>query len=180
MQIAQATCYIADVDKNGKASAAILGVENFNKFNDAATTVGLVTSVSYDKNDVVEIEVAYNGEVTTVKSAEKVDFDDIVEAYNKSSKDDLSLSSPKDTVNNALFNNEKLSDFLKKNGAYAEITTDADGKLTAVTFMNKAEDNKVVGHYYEVSRRIITDVKYGNVAYGDAKFTSTTTRTCTL
>ena len=160
--------YIADVDKNGEASAAILGVENFNKFNDAATTVGLVTSVSYDKNDVVEIEVAYNGEVTTLKSAEKVDFDDIVEAYNKSSKEDLSLSSPKDTVNNALFNNEKLSDFLKKNGAYAEITTDADGKLTAVTFMDKAEDNKVVGHYYEVSRRIITDVKDGNVAYGNA------------
>ena len=160
--------YIAEVGKDNKASAAILGVENFNKFNDAATTVGLVTSVSYDKNDVVEIEVAYNGEVTTLKSAEKVDFDDIVEAYNKSSKEDLSLSSPKDTVNNALFNNEKLSDFLKKNGAYAEITTDADGKLTAVTFMDKAEDNKVVGHYYEVSRRIITDVKDGNVAYGNA------------
>ncbi len=53
--------------------------------------------------------------------------------------------------------------------AYAEITTDADGKLTAVTFMDKAEDNKVVGHYYEVSRRIITDVKDGKVAYGDAK-----------
>ena len=161
--------YIAEVGKDNKASAAILGVENFNKFNDAATTVGLVTSVSYDKNDVVEIEVAYKGEVTTVKSAEKVDFDDIVEAYDQSAKKDLSLSSPKDTVNNALFNNEKLSDFLKKNGAYAEITTDADGKLTAVTFMDKAEDNKVVGHYYEVSRRIITDVKDGNVAYGDAK-----------
>lgn len=161
--------YIAEVGKDNKASAAILGVENFNKFNDAATTVGLVTSVSYDKNDVVEIEVAYKGEVTTLKSAEKVDFDDIVEAYDQSAKKDLSLSSPKDTVNNALFNNEKLSDFLKKNGAYAEITTDADGKLTAVTFMDKAEDNKVVGHYYEVSRRIITDVKDGNVAYGDAK-----------
>ena len=161
--------YIAEVGKDNKASAAILGVENFNKFNDAATTVGLVTSVSYDKNDVVEIEVAYKGEVTTVKSAEKVDFDDIVEAYDQSAEKDLSLSSPKDTVNNALFKNEKLSEFLKKNGAYAEITTDADGKLTAVTFMDKAEDNKVVGHYYEVSRRIITDVKDGNVAYGDAK-----------
>lgn len=160
--------YIAEVGKDNKASAAILGVENFNKFNDAATTVGLVTNVSYDKNDVVSVDVAYNGKVTTLKSAEKVDFDDIVEAYNKSSKKDLSLSSPKDTVNNDLFNNEKLSDFLKKNGAYAEITTDADGKLTAVTFMDKAEDNKVVGHYYEVSRRIITDVKDGNVAYGVA------------
>ena len=161
--------YIAEVGKDNKASAAILGVENFNKFNDAATTVGLVTNVSYDKNDVVSVDVAYNGKVTTLKSAEKVDFDDIVKAYNKSSKKDLSLSSPKDTVNNALFNNKvKLSEFLKKNGAYAEITTNADGKLTAVTFMDKAEDNKVVGHYYEVSRRIITRVKNDNVTYGDA------------
>ena len=160
--------YIAEVGKDNKASAAILGVENFNKFNDAATTVGLVTNVSYDKNDVVSVDVAYNGKVTTLKSAEKVDFDDIVEAYDHNDKKDLSLSSPKDKVNNDLFNNEKLSDFLKKNGAYAEITTDADGKLTAVTFMDKAEDNKVVGHYYEVSRRIITSVKNGNVAYGDA------------
>ena len=161
--------YIAEVGKDNKASAAILGVENFNKFNDAATTVGLVTNVSYDKNDVVSVDVAYNGKVTTLKSAEKVDFDDIVEAYNKSSKKDLSLSSPKDTVHNDLFDGAKLSDFLKKNGAYAEITTNADGKLTAVTFMDKAEDNKVVGHYYEVSRRIITRVKNDNVAYGDAK-----------
>ena len=37
--------FIANVDKNGEASAAILGVENFNKFNDASTKVGLVTSV---------------------------------------------------------------------------------------------------------------------------------------
>ena len=160
--------YIAEVGKDNKASAAILGVENFNKFNDAATTVGLVTNVSYDKNDVVSVDVAYNGKVTTLKSAEKVDFDDIVEAYDHNDKKDLSLSSPKDKVNNDLFNKEKLSEFLKKNGAYAEITTDADGKLTAVTFMDKAEDNKVVGHYYEVSRRIITSVKNGNVAYGDA------------
>ena len=159
--------FIANVDKNGEASAAILGVENFNKFNDASTKVGLVTSVSYDKNKVVSIDVAYNGKVETLSSAEKKDFDDIVEAYNKSSKKDESLSSPTSTVNNALFNGAKLSDYLKKNGAYAEITTDGDGKLTAVTFMDQDGSNKVVGHYYEVSRRIITSVKNGNVAFGN-------------
>ncbi len=62
--------YIAEVNNNGEASAAVLGVDSFNKFNDAATKVGLVTSVSYNKNDVVEVEVAVNGEVTTLKSAE--------------------------------------------------------------------------------------------------------------
>ena len=146
--------YIAEVDKNGEASAAILGVENFNKFNDASTTVGLVTSVSYDKNDVVEIEVAYKGEVTTLKSAEKVDFDDIVELYNGTSDKGLTA--------------KEAAKLLKDNARYAEITTDADGKLTAVTFMN-VDGNKATGHYYEVSRRIITDVEDGNVAYGTSE-----------
>ena len=159
--------FIANVDKNGEASAAILGVENFNKFNDASTKVGLVTSVSYDKNKVVSIDVAYNGKVDTLSSAEKKDFDDIVEAYNQKSKEDKSVSSPTSTVNNALFDGAKLSDYLKKNGAYAEITTDGDGKLTAVTFMDKDGSNKVVGHYYEVSRRIITGVKNNNVVFGN-------------
>ena len=147
--------YVAEVDKNGEASAAILGVNNFNKFNDASTTVGLVTSVSYDKNDVVEIEVAYKGEVTTVKSAEKVDFEDIVKQFNGSEDVDLST--------------KKAANKLKDNALYAEITTDADGKLTAVTFMN-VDGDTATGHYYEVSRRIISKVKSGNVAYGSGEF----------
>ena len=147
--------YVAEVNKNGEASAAILGVKNFNKFNAASTTVGLVTSVSYDKNDVVEIEVAYKGEVTTVKSAEDVDFEDIVKKYDGSEDAELTA--------------KKAANMLKDNGAYAEITTDADGKLTAVTFMN-VDGDTATGHYYEVSRRIISDVKSGNVAFGDGEF----------
>ena len=147
--------YIAEVNKNGEASAAVLGVDSFNKFNDAATKVGLVTSVSYNKNDVVEVEVAVNGEVTTLKSAEKVDFDDIVEKYNKTSNKDEGL------------NAKDIARELKNNALYAEITTNADGVLTNVTFMH-VDGNTATGHYYEVSRRIITGVKDGNVAYGDA------------
>ncbi|WP_370813931.1 S-layer homology domain-containing protein [Butyricicoccus pullicaecorum] len=147
--------YVAEVDKNGEASAAILGVKNFNKFNAASTTVGLVTSVSYDKNDVVEIEVAYKGEVTTVKSAEDVDFEDIVKQFNGSEDVDLST--------------KQAANKLKDNALYAEITTDADGKLTAVTFMN-VDGDTATGHYYEASRRIISDVKSGNVAFGDGEF----------
>ena len=147
--------YIAEVNNNGEASAAVLGVDSFNKFNDAATKVGLVTSVSYNKNDVVEVEVAVNGEVTTLKSAEKVDFDDIVEKYNKTSNKDEGL------------NAKDIARELKNNALYAEITTNADGVLTNVTFMH-VDGNTATGHYYEVSRRIITGVKDGNVAYGDA------------
>ena len=143
--------YIAEVNGNGEASAAILGVTSFNKFNAAATTVGLVTSVSYDKNDVVEIEVAYKGEVTTVKSAEDVDFEDVVKQFNGTKDVDLDTKT--------------IANRLKDNALYAEITTNADGKLTAVTFMN-VNGNVATGHYYEVSRRIITDVTTGDVAYG--------------
>ena len=165
--------YIADVNGNGEATAAVLGVNSFNKFNAASTNVGLVTSVSYDKNDVVEIEVAYKGEVTTVKSAEKVDFDDVVKAYdyNATTKTgtDKDLSSPKDTLGNDL-TNEGLATYLKDNAAYAEITTNADGVLTNVTFMDKAGDNTVIGHYYQVSRNIIGDINGGNVAYGNETY----------
>ena len=149
--------YIADVDKNGEASAAILGVENFNKFNDASTKVGLVTSVSYDKNDVVTVDVAYNGKVESISSKEKVDFDDVVEQYNKTTKKDEGLTT------------KEAATMLKNNAAYAEITTDADGKLTNVTFMD-VDGNNAVGHYYEVSRRIVSKVKSGNVAYGNQSY----------
>ena len=149
--------YIAEVNNNGEASAAVLGVDSFNKFNDAATKVGLVTSVSYNKNDVVEVEVAVNGEVTTLKSAEKVDFDDIVEKYNKTSNKDEGL------------NAKDIARELKNNALYAEITTNADGVLTNVTFMD-VDGNNAVGHYYEVSRRIVSKVKSGNVAYGNQSY----------
>ncbi len=151
--------YIADVNGNGEATAAVLGVNSFNKFNAASTNVGLVTSVSYDKNDVVEIEVAYKGEVTTVKSAEDVDFGDVVEQYDYSTKSDDELTT------------KKAADMLKNDAAYAEITTNADGVLTNVTFMDKGDnDNTVIGHYYQVSRNIIGDITNGNVAYGEEDY----------
>ena len=143
--------YIAAVDKSGDATAAILGVANFNQFDAASTKVGLVTSVSYDKNDVVEIEVAYNGEKTTVKSAEKVDFEDIVEQYDGNKDNGLTT--------------KKASELLKDNAAYAEITTNADGVLTDVTFMN-VNGNTATGHYYEVNRDVVKAVKSGYITVG--------------
>ena len=149
--------YIAAVDKSGDATAAILGVVNFNQFDAASTKVGLVTSVSYDKNDVVEIEVAYNGEKTTVKSAEKVDFEDIVEQYN--------YNAATNTGSDDELTTKEASALLKDNAAYAEITTNADGVLTAVTFMD-VDGNKATGHYYEVSRDVIKAVKSGYITVG--------------
>ena len=89
-------------DKNKDVSAAVLGVDSFNKFNAGSTKVGLVTNVSYDKNDVVSIDVAYNGKVETISSAEKKDFDDIVSVMDHDGKNDTeeySVGSRTETMN---------------------------------------------------------------------------------
>ena len=151
-----------NADKNKDVSAAVLGVNNFNKFNAADTKVGLVTNVSYDSKDVVSIDVAYNGKVETLSSAEKVDFDDIVSVFDNGT--DYSVGSRTEDIKNGIMTGSNLKDYLNKSAAYAEITTDADGKLTGVLFMDKkdSDDNTVVGKYYQVSRKVIADVKDGD------------------
>ncbi|HJF51479.1 MAG TPA: S-layer homology domain-containing protein [Butyricicoccus pullicaecorum] len=157
-------------DKNKDVSAAILGVDSFNKFNAGSTKVGLVTNVSYDKNDVVSIDVAYNGKVETISSAEKKDFDDIVSVMDYDGKNDTeeySVGSRTETMNytdyDGIMKGTNLKDYLNKSAAYAEITVDADGKLTDVMFMDQKgnDTNTVIGNYYQVSRKVITDVNEG-------------------
>ncbi|MDY2969538.1 MAG: S-layer homology domain-containing protein [Butyricicoccus pullicaecorum] len=157
-------------DKNKDVSAAVLGVDSFNKFNAGSTKVGLVTNVSYDKNDVVSIDVAYNGKVETISSAEKKDFDDIVSVMDydgKNNTEEYSVGSRTETMNyngyDGIMKGTNLKDYLNKSAAYAEITVDADGKLTDVMFMDeKGNDvNTVIGNYYQVSRKVITDVNEG-------------------
>ena len=169
-------------DKNKDVDAAVLGVNNFNKFNAGSTKVGLVTNVSYDKNDVVSIDVATNGKVETLSSAEKTNFDDVVSVLdytNKTTTKSYSVGSRTEIINNGLMKGTTLKDYLNKNGAYAEITTNADGKLTGVLFMDQKTDfdghddtndkqdgvnagNVVVGDYYQVSRKVVSDVKEGS------------------
>ena len=162
-------------DKNKDVSAAVLGVDSFNKFNAGATKVGLVTNVSYDKNDVVSVDVAYNGKVDTISSAEKTDFDDVVSVLDYNGKNDTkeySVGSRTETINykdyDGIMKGSNLKDYLNKSAAYAEITTDADGKLTDLVFMDqktdktgKGDDNVVIGNYYQVSRKVIADTKEG-------------------
>ena len=165
-----------EADKNKDVSAAVLGVNNFNKFNAGSTKVGLVTNVSYDKNDVVSIDVATNGKVETLSSVEKTNFDDVVSVLdytNKTTTKSYSVGSRTEKINNGLMAGSTLKDYLNKNGAYAEITTNADGKLTGVMFMDEKSDldgatngvnegNVVVGDYYQVSRKVVADVKEGS------------------
>lgn len=158
-------------DKNKDVSAVVLGVDSFNKFNAGATKVGLVTNVSYDKNDVVSVDVAYNGKVETISSAEKTDFDDVVSVldYNgKNNTKEYSVGSRTEKINKGIMNGSNLRDYLNKSAAYAEITVDADGKLTDLVFMDQKTDkdgegnkNVVIGNYYQVSRKVIADTKEG-------------------
>ena len=152
-------------DNNKDVSAAVLGVDTFNKFNAASTKVGLVTNVSYDSKDVVSVDVAYNGKVETITSAEKVDFDDIVSVFDEDDNKDYSVSSrtaAMDTNYDGIMKGTNLKDYLNKSAAYAEITVDADGKLTGVMFMDKEDDdNTVIGKYYEVSRKVVADIEDG-------------------
>ncbi len=161
-------------DKNKDVSAAVLGVDSFNKFNAGATKVGLVTNVSYDKNDVVSVDVAYNGKVDTISSAEKTDFDDVVSVLDYNGKNDTkeySVGSRTETINykdhndtyNGIMKGSSLKDYLNKSAAYAEITVDADGKLTDLVFMDQKgnDTNTVIGNYYQVSRKVIADTKEG-------------------
>ena len=180
-----------DADGNKDINAAVLGVNNFNKFNAGSTKVGLVTNVSYDKNDVVSIDVATNGKVETLSSVEKTSFDDVVsvlEYTNKTSTKSYSVGSRTEDIKNGLMAGSSLKDYLNKNGAYAEITTNADGKLTGVLFMDEKkgntpgldgdangvnEGNVVVGDYYQVSRKVVADVKEGSwmsVIEGSAEY----------
>ena len=169
-----------DADGNKDINAAVLGVNNFNKFNAGSTKVGLVTNVSYDKNDVVSIDVATNGKVETLSSVEKTSFDDVVSVLdytNKTTTKSYSVGSRTEEIKNGLMAGSTLKNYLNKNGAYAEITTNADGKLTGVLFMDEKkgntpgldgdangvnEGNVVVGDYYQVSRKVVADVKEGS------------------
>ena len=190
--------FIAAIDKNGDASAAILGVDSFNKFGGGNTKIGLVTDVTYSNSSdgkYVELTAAFGGENKTVASAKKVDFDDIVNVYDSRTGTDIAVGSETSTIkyNNGnkggtngngiaaasgLYNGTSLDNALEKSAAYAEITTDADGNLTKVVFLDEAYNdtastggtavydvNKVVGHYYNVSRNVTMESNGKSVDY---------------
>ena len=157
------TMIALSADSKGKdVDAVVMGVENFNKFTASATKVGLVTNVSYAKGDIVSIDVATNGKVETIESAEKVDFEDIVSVYDLANDKDEKVGSRTEKITVGLMKNSNLKDYLNKNGAYAEVTTNADGKLTGVRFMDAADNNTVIGHYYVVARFVVADQKEGS------------------
>ncbi|EOQ35767.1 S-layer homology domain-containing protein [Butyricicoccus pullicaecorum] len=171
--------FIANANTNKAGSAAILGVDSFNKFNSGATKIGLVTNVSYSNSSdgkYVEVDVAVNGKVQTLESKKKVDFSDVVEVKDNNDSDPT-IKSESTVIQTGVFHDVKgksiaLDKYLEKNAAYAEITTDGDGKVTKVTFLDtekgSADENKLKGNYYTVTRNVLTENKTKSFNYVDA------------
>ncbi len=119
--------------------------------------------------------MAVNGKVQTLESKKKVDFDDVVEVKDNNDTDPT-IKSESTTVQTGVFHDTKgnaiaLDKYLEKNAAYAEITTDADGNLTKVTFLDtkngNVDENVLKGNYYTVSRNVLTENKTKSFNYVD-------------
>ena len=169
--------FVITADGNKAGTAAVLGVNNFSKFNAGNTKIGLVTNVSYTNSSdgrYIEVDVATNGEVKTLESKKKVDFDDIVEVQGNTEGNEA-IKSESSVVKNGVFHKDNsnaaiaLDKYLEDNAAYAEITTDADGNVTKVSFLDtesgNAEDNLLKGDYYTVSRNVVTENKSKSFDY---------------
>ncbi len=173
--------FAVNLNKNYEATAAILGVNNFNKFSAGQTKLALVTNISERNGGTIEAEVAYNGELTTLSSVDKQDFSDIVKVFDGNEDHDVSgvdtnitakstVTTKAGTKNyvNGVFDGERLSEIVNRGGQYAEVTTDADGKLTKVVFLDDDATNKnlMTGHYYHVSRNLVLSRNEKNLKYG--------------
>ncbi len=162
--------FVVNLNKNNEATAAVLGVDNFNKFNAGSTKLGLVTNVSERNGGTIKAEVAFDGKVETIASAEKQDFEDIVKVFDGQNDQDVTgVDATISAAGNGVFHGKKLSTVVNKGGQYAEITTDADGKLTKLVFLDddttKGNQNKLQGHYYSVSRNLVLNVSDKNLKY---------------
>ena len=169
--------FVITADGNKAGTAAVLGVNNFSKFNAGNTKIGLVTNVSYTNSSdgrYIEVDVATNGEVKTLESKKKVDFDDIVEVQGNKEGNEA-IKSESSVVKNGVFHKDNsnaaiaLDKYLEDNAAYAEITTDADGNVTKVSFLDtekgNPDENLLKGDYYTVSRNVITENKSKSFDY---------------
>ena len=117
--------YDLDSDKE-TITAAVLGVNTFRYFGNTTNKSGLVTKMSYKpKNDVYVIEATIAGESETEFTT--IDADDV----------EMKGVQDLDTMYDLL---TKGSD--AKNGLYAEMDFNADGKIVGIDLMNQATDNK--------------------------------------
>ena len=149
-----------DIDDNKEISAAILGVDSFDYFNNAAVKVGLVTAVSASGSDKnVTVDLAYDGKVEEdVAAVEKLKVSDIFETADGDDFNDVKAVK-------AHINADGGTE-----GMYAEVSFNNDGKITKVVFMDEKDtiagvngnDRTVYyGKSYKVERAVVNQVKTG-------------------
>ena len=117
--------YDLDSDKE-TITAAVLGVNSFRYFGNVDNKSGLITKMSYKpKNDVYVIEATIAGESETEFTT--IDADDV----------DMTGVKDLDTMYKELTSGKDA-----KNGLYAEMDFNADGKIVGIDLMNQATENK--------------------------------------
>ena len=146
---------VYDINDNKEISAAVMGVDSFDYFDNAAVKVGLVTAVAASTSDKnVTIDLAYDGKVEEdVEAVAKLKVSDIFEKADGTSLSDI--KSVKTHISAG-----------GKAGMYAEVSFNNDGKITKVVFMDNVRNlpnNRVVayGKNYKVERTVINQVKTG-------------------
>ena len=152
--IARGVAYNNDTSKD-EIETVVLGVNDLNDFKSTSTKVALVTGLDYnmkgDKAETYDITAYVNGEEETEFNT--IDVDDMT--VNNQTKDQDSII---DRINEEI-EGTKANDYNDaKNGVYAELRFNKDGKVTEMNVINGT--NTFTG----------TDAEY-NVAEADAHYT---------
>ena len=152
--IARGVAYNNDTSKD-EIETVVLGVNDLNDFKSTSTKVALVTGLDYnmkgDKAETYDITAYVNGEEETEFNT--IDVDDMT--VNNQTKDQDSII---DRINEEI-EGTKANDYNDaKNGVYAELRFNKDGKVTEMNVIN--DTNTFAG----------TDAEY-NVAEADAHYT---------
>ena len=128
-------------NSNDEVSAAVMAVDSFNYFTKGNVTPALLTYVDVSgKGDErqVTVDLAMGGKFQT--GVECVKGDDVDDIF-----DYADLSAVKDAIGN---------------GKYVEVTTNADGKITDINFMDTVDvdangDTVLKGNFYTVTRKAV-------------------------
>ena len=152
--IARGVAYNNDTSKD-EIETVVLGVDDLNDFKSTSTKVALVTGLDYnmkgDKAETYDITAYVNGEEETEFNT--IDVDDMT--VNNQTKDQDSII---DRINEEIEGTKANNYNDAKNGVYAELRFNKDGKVTEMNVINGT--NTFAG----------TDAEY-NVAEEDAHYT---------
>lgn len=144
-----------ETNSKGDISAAVIGVNTLDYFSQNEVKVALITDISKRK-DAYEVYAAIDGEVKTFDTVDEDEADLFTGRF--TSADDMQS-----------YLDQQIDDGKgNRNGLYAEVTMNSDGKITKLRAMdfvrNTNWDNDNVGNYmegnvYRVIRGVTTQLR---------------------